>query len=54
MTEIFVADPDAQFTCPYDGARTEAISSNGWLYIEKCPQCNRTITFEFEDEDYDD
>jgi hypothetical protein len=52
MTDIFIADSDQPFTCPYDGARTEAVSNNGFIYVERCTCCSRTINFEFDDEEY--
>jgi hypothetical protein len=52
--DIFVADPDQPFTCPYDGARTEMVSAHAFLHIEKCPCCMRTIYFEFDDDEEDD
>ena len=45
--EIFIADSDQPFTCPYDGARTEMVGASGFLHIEQCPCCNRKIYFEF-------
>ena len=49
--DVFIADPDQPFTCPYDGARTEMVSASQFLHIEQCPCCNRVITFEFDYEE---
>jgi hypothetical protein len=52
--EIFIADQDQPFTCPYDGARTEMVGASGFLHIEQCPCCMRTIYFEFDREQNND
>ena len=52
--EIFIADDDQPFTCPYDGARTEWAGASGFLHIEQCPCCMRTIYFEFDKGDDND
>ena len=49
--DVFIADPDQPFTCPYDGARTDAVSSNGVIYQEQCLHCKQLIYFEFDDEE---
>lgn len=49
--DVFIADPDTPFTCPYDGARTEAVSDNGIVYKERCLHCDQVIYFEFDDEE---
>jgi hypothetical protein len=51
--DIFIADPDAPFTCPYDGARTDAVSNNGTVYKERCLHCGDLFYFEFDEDDYD-
>jgi hypothetical protein len=51
--DVFIADPEAPFTCPYDGARTDAVSDNGIVYKERCLHCNQVIYFEFDDEEFD-
>jgi len=50
MIDVFIADADAPFTCPYDGAQTEAVSDNGIIYVEQCLHCKQTINFEFDEE----
>jgi len=52
--DVFIADPDAPFTCPYDGARTDAVGDNGVIYRERCPECKTLLYFEFDEEDYHD
>ena len=49
--DVFIADPDQPFTCPYDGARTGAVSNNGVIYKEQCLHCKQLIYFEFDDEE---
>lgn len=48
-TAIYSVGEDEPFTCPLDGARTEAIYDNGDLYHERCPECKLTFYFQFED-----
>lgn len=48
---IFVVDQDYLFHCPYDGARTEAVSDNGVIYKERCLSCSKIFNFEIESED---
>jgi len=49
--DIFIVDSDAPFTCPHDGARTDAIRNNGIVYEERCLHCGNVFYFEFVDED---
>jgi len=49
LVNIFIADPDEPFTCPYDGTRTEMVRAHGGLYVEKCPCCTRELYFEFDE-----
>jgi hypothetical protein len=43
------------FTCPEDGARTNTVETDGRIYLERCPACNKIFAFDaFYDDEEDE
>jgi len=50
---IYGGSEDAPFTCPFDGARTNTVETDGRIFMERCLSCNKIFAFDslYDEED---